>query len=251
MAEAWQMNDLLFAREPMKVPVPAVAVPGPPPGLEAFLASKDESVMDDDISTQVRDDGSRAGSRASSDVGGTGSFSECKFLLEDLQEFRMLLLGRVNSAITALSKADKDLAVAVGHLPPQIEELVNVAREVASELTSACQNEMLIVSGYGALGHSEPGRILCEALAVLSSLRKRARKVRAEYLAILERIRYVALCNEAVWADTFEGTPDYRQAEPRSLDLWALESFSGLRAVSEATGSELLELSLGHLRAAT
>ena len=33
------------------------------------------------------------------------------------------------------------------------------------------------------------------------------------------------------------------QAEPRSLDLWALESFSGLRAVSEATGSELLELS--------
>jgi len=227
--KALRLNDALFADHDARLanasflPPPGLA----PPGL-SLMPRKTPSVISDELSTQLRDDGSYASfvdsqsqisysasqvsfsSRVSEDLRTLASMGlcECKLLEDDLRHFSAVLLSRMSSACVALRKVDEELAVADEQTVPMIEELVTSAESLANELVFVSQEMLpaLVSDPLGALGLAgyQAAQDKREIFSELGRIRKRASKLRAEYLQVLERIRYVAKCVEAVWGNSLD-----------------------------------------------
>lgn len=191
------------AREPTFEPAQVMPPPGfgygPPPGLELprRKVSMDSLLeasthISDDVGTQFRDDGSRvsfssnhSASASQCDINCLGSISECKFLINDLHNFGAILLSRLNNASQTFEPVDEELTMATGQICVIVEELVSEAEQVALELSFASQNEVLHLKLYGSIKQD----LALDAVEKLAKLRNRTRKVRSDYLWILERLR--------------------------------------------------------------
>lgn len=206
------------AREPTFEPAQVMPPPGfgygPPPGLELprRKVSMDSLLeasthISDDVGTQFRDDGSRvsfssnhSASASQCDINCLGSISECKFLINDLHNFGAILLSRLNNASQTFEPVDEELTMATGQICVIVEELVSEAEQVALELSFASQNEVLHLKLYGSIKQD----LALDAVEKLAKLRNRTRKVHSDYLWILERLRYLSKCVEAVWDDSMD-----------------------------------------------
>lgn len=205
------------AREPMFEPAQVMPPPGldgyaPPPGLELPRRKISmDSILEasthisDDVGTQIRDDGSRvsfssAHSASQCDTNCLGSISECKFLINDLHNFGATLLSRLNNASQTFQPVDEELAVATGQICVIVKELISEAEQVALELSFASQNEVLHLKLYGSIKQD----LALDAVEKLAKLRNRTRKVRSDYLWIIDRLRYLSKCAEAVWDDSLD-----------------------------------------------
>eukprot|EP00913_Durusdinium_trenchii_P027403 g25705.t1 len=201
--KALRLNDALFADHDARLanasflPPPGLA----PPGL-SLMPRKTPSVISDELSTQLRDDGSYASfvdsqsqisysasqvsfsSRVSEDLRTLASMGlcECKLLEDDLRHFSAVLLSRMSSACVALRKVDEELAVA-----DEQTELVTSAESLANELVFVSQEMLpaLVSDPLGALG-----------LAGYQAAQDKRE--------IFSELGYVAKCVEAVWGNSLD-----------------------------------------------
>jgi len=202
-SQAWKMEASLPIR--------------PPPGLEDFAPAATKMFYEDSdaMSTFV---GTEVGSLASMSTSGYSNSPReslhLDHLFQDLCNFREAVICRLLSAQNSMSETDEDLAVAVGQIVPWIEELCQHAQTVQTQLFALA--DIATWPGISPTGKESTS---------LDGVRKQSRKVRGEYVLVLERLRYITRCTVAVWADTME-------ADPLNVH-----------------GANFLEMGLSHLRA--